>query len=81
MRRRARARAAVRGGWQRAVAFAKSRSPKIVLLFGLPYVATVASLGSYLWHGGTGAPTQLEFGLLVVALGLLMLNAFGGGTV
>ncbi|MGZ0747971.1 hypothetical protein [Haloparvum sp. AD34] len=81
MRRRARVRAAVRGGWQRVVAFVKSRSPKIWLLFGLPYVATVASLGSYLRHGGTGAPTQLEFGLLVVALGLLILNAFSGGTV
>lgn len=81
MGRRARVRAAVRGGWQRVVAFAKSRSSKLLLLFGLPYLATIASLGSYLRHGGTGPPTQLEFGLLVAALGLLMLNAFSGGTV
>lgn len=80
MRRRARVEAALRGGWRRAVAFARSRSPKILLLFGLPYVATIASLGSYLWHGGTGPPTQLEFGLLVVAMTVLLVNAFGGGT-
>lgn len=80
MRRRARVRAAVRGGWQRVVSFANSRSPKILLLFGLPYLATIASLGSYLWHGGTGPPTQLEFALLAGAMTVLLLTAFSGGT-
>lgn len=78
---RARARSVVRGGWQWAVAFASDRSLKLFILLGIPYFATIASLGSYLLHGGTGPPTQVEFGLLVVAMLGLLVNAFGGNTV
>jgi len=80
MSRRARVRAALRGGWLRVRAFLRSRSPKIMLLFGLPYLATVASIGSYLWHGGTGPPTTLEVGLLAGAMAILMVNALAGAT-
>ncbi len=54
-----------------------SRRAKLYAALGLPYLATLASIGSYLSRGGTGTPTAVEIGLLAGTLGALFLYALG----
>lgn len=62
---------------RRALAGATSRRAKLYAALGLPYLATLVSIGSYLSRGGTGTPTAVEVGLLAGTLGALFLYALG----
>lgn len=77
-----RRRAVATGRWvlttgRRVISRATSRRAKLYAALGLPYLATLVSIGSYLSRGGTGAPTSVEIGLLAVTLGALFLYALG----
>ncbi|GAB3415757.1 hypothetical protein GCM10027435_12330 [Haloparvum alkalitolerans] len=75
-------RAVAAGRWtlavgRRVLAGATSRRAKLYAALGLPYLATLISIGSYLSRGGTGTPTAVEVGLLAGTLGALFLYALG----